>query len=88
MKVETLPPPERRLSWEDINAKSVLNRFEGAFFTGLSQRAFDERIGTLFPCFKIGRRTMFFKSSLLGVMQQLERKAVGHGQSKPNPTHR
>ncbi len=66
----------RQFTWEDINAKPVLDRFEAAFFTRLSQRAFDERIGSIFPHFKLGRRTMFLKSSLLAAMQKLERKAA------------
>jgi hypothetical protein len=74
METET-PTPVRQFSWEEINSKPVLDRFEAAFFTRLSQRGFDDRIGTIFPHFKIGRRTLFLKSSLLAAMQKLERKA-------------
>jgi hypothetical protein len=66
-------PPQ--FDWDELNRKATLSRYEAAFFVGLSQRAFDERIGTLFPHVKVGRRTLFLRSSLLAALAKLERKA-------------
>jgi predicted DNA-binding transcriptional regulator AlpA len=62
--------------------KATLTRYEAAAFVGLSQRAFDERIGTTFPPIKIGRRTMFLRATLLAVLAKLERQAK---QKEPRP---
>jgi hypothetical protein len=64
-----------RFDWDELNRKATLARYEAAFFVGLSQRAFDERIGTLFPHVKLGRRTLFLRTSLLAALAKLERKA-------------
>jgi hypothetical protein len=69
-------PPAQNYNWDELNKKTTLTRYESAFFVGLSQRAFDERIGTTFPPIKIGRRTIFLRSSLLAVLAKLERQAT------------
>ncbi len=62
--------------WDQLNRQATLDRFEAAFYVRLSQRAFDERTGTIFPVVKVGRRSLFLRSSLLAALAKLERKAT------------
>jgi hypothetical protein len=71
----TASSPVVSFNWDELNKKPMLDRYESAFYVRLSQRAFDERIGTLFPHIKVGRRTFFMRSSLLAALTKLERKA-------------
>lgn len=70
----TSPAIKLSFDWDELNKKTTLDRFEAAFFVGLSQRAFDERSGILFPVVKLGRRNVYLRTSLLAVLAKLERK--------------
>ena len=77
----TLAPREQGpFNWDELNQKDLLTRTEGAFFVRLGQAAFDRRVPGTFPAVKIGRRTMFLRTSLLAALAKLERQAT---QSKP-----
>jgi hypothetical protein len=74
------PARQTQYSWDELNQKALLTRTEGAFFVRLGQAAFDRRVPGTFPAVKIGRRTMFLRTSLLAALAKLERRAT---QSKP-----
>jgi hypothetical protein len=65
-----------QLSWDEINKKAVLTREESAFLVGICLSSFDRRVPDVFPSIKIGRRTMFLRTSLLAALAKLERQAT------------
>jgi hypothetical protein len=71
---KSLGPPKYR--WDEINQKAVLNRCEAAFFVGLGQSSFDRRVPETFPIVKVGRRSVFLRTSLLAALAKLERQTT------------